>query len=196
MTTNLSFCPHYVERVWFTRTNADGFWGWMLKCKKHWSSRVTVHDPDCELTANALRRRWMQGRITVCRVCDSAFRIHSWIYQKDYVVKKPASKPPAAALREILKAEAEKGSPLSACPTLVEWLAAEQWEDKTERKTSTLLINVENGRWKGRLCDRDSNKVLWSTSDTISGLLEGFESDLTNDTGDWRDNKFEPGKKK
>lgn len=75
---------------------------------------------------------------------------------------------------------------VAAYPFLWEYLAATMWSDGSKRETSTLLLLVEEGVWKGCLHDRDSNASGWKSGDTLGGLLEALEAALALDRMDWR----------
>jgi hypothetical protein len=67
-----------------------------------------------------------------------------------------------------------------------------------ERRTSTLLVFVDEGAWKACLTERDHELTLWASSDTLWGLLEALEARLTERPVEWRKKKpwTGPGGKK
>jgi len=71
-------------------------------------------------------------------------------------------------------------------PTLTEWLTTTVWDDGKPRKTSTLLLMTENGRWKAFLHDRDGKRGFWMTAEAYEGLLGALENGLTNSSVEWR----------
>lgn len=71
-------------------------------------------------------------------------------------------------------------------PTLTEWLTATVWDDGKPRKTSTLLLMTENGRWKGFLHDRDGKRGFWMTGEAYESLLAAIENGLTTSSVEWR----------
>lgn len=75
-------------------------------------------------------------------------------------------------------------------PALHEMLTAESYEDGKPRKTSTLLITVEEGGWKGRLNDRDGGQLLWVTSDCLKGVFDALEDALVAPNTPWRRDQF------
>lgn len=169
---------------------------WKVTCRLHWGGITLV--PYCEKfsTESSVKLHWFRGRLRVC-YCDSVYSIPHWMWERDYVVKKPQKKTASQTLKQIVDDCKTKGHPLQETPTLVEWLAASEWEDKTPRETSTLLLFVEDGRWKCCFTDRDAEKCVWITCDTLTGLLALLEGDLQDGSGEWREKKkWEPGKKK
>jgi hypothetical protein len=71
-------------------------------------------------------------------------------------------------------------------PTLCEWLTETTWEDGKSRKTSTLLLLTENGRWKAFLHDRDAKRGFWMTGEAYESLLGAIEEGLTKSSVEWR----------
>jgi hypothetical protein len=71
-------------------------------------------------------------------------------------------------------------------PTLTEWLTETTWDDGKPRKTATLLLLTENGRWKAFLHDRDLKRGFWMTGDAYEGLLAAIEEGLTKSSVEWR----------
>lgn len=71
-------------------------------------------------------------------------------------------------------------------PTVHEWLTETQWDDGKPRKTTTLMVVVENGRWKLWVHDRDSKKSAWVTADAWEALWEVLERSLKDDDLEWR----------
>jgi len=57
------------------------------------------------------------------------------------------------------------------------------------RKTGTLLIFAEDGRWKACLNDRDGGNYCFASADTVEGLLEALERGLKGGGLDWRVSK-------
>lgn len=97
-----------------------------------------------------------------------------------------ASPAPAAALDSVFVAR---------CPALWEYLSLCQWEDASPREPATLILVVEEGRWKACLSDRANGRVGWRTADTLAGLLDALEAALVTDVMDWRRAKAPPGRR-
>jgi hypothetical protein len=81
-------------------------------------------------------------------------------------------------------------------PVLMEWLLSSAWEDGTVRATSTLSISVGDGRWKGRMNDRDSGMVAFLSSESLEALLDAWERGLSKNSLEWRVDQFQKGKRK
>lgn len=71
-------------------------------------------------------------------------------------------------------------------PALSEWLSAQQYPDGAARETSTLLVFIEGGTYKGCVNDRDNARGLWAACGSFEGLLETLEGHLQAGTGEWR----------
>ena len=71
-------------------------------------------------------------------------------------------------------------------PTLHDWLTETTWEDGKARKTSTLLIMTENGRWKAFLNDRDGKRGAFLSAEAYEWLLESLEKALLDSSLEWR----------
>lgn len=80
---------------------------------------------------------------------------------------------------------------VSRNPRLLEFLTMTRWpHDGSRRETGSLMVFVENGRWKGTLKDRDGGHVVFLTGDTFLGLLEAFETGLEAEDLGWRVDQF------
>lgn len=76
---------------------------------------------------------------------------------------------------------------LEEFPTLWEHLSCLQYPDGSKRETSCLVIVAEGGTWKGCLSDKDNERSLWRTSDSLLGLLIALEQAATlDDPREWR----------
>jgi len=71
-------------------------------------------------------------------------------------------------------------------PTLAEWLTTTVWDDGKPRKTSTVLLMTENGRWKAFFHDRDGKRGFWSTGNAYEDLLGQLEATLSSGSAEWR----------
>jgi len=72
------------------------------------------------------------------------------------------------------------------CPLLFAHLVDDQWDDGAERETSTVLIFVDGGLYKGWLNDRACARSLWAAGATLQGLLDAIEAALGDDKTSWR----------
>lgn len=80
----------------------------------------------------------------------------------------------------------------SRCPALWEYMTLTAWEDGSDRQPATLILLVEEGRWKGCVSDRAAGRVGWRSHETLAGLLEALEAALASDSMDWRKAKAPP----
>jgi len=71
-------------------------------------------------------------------------------------------------------------------PKLFAHLTELQWDDGKPRKTSTLMVMAENGRWKSFLHDRDAKRGFWMTSESWEWLLEQLEAGIESSSTEWR----------
>lgn len=54
------------------------------------------------------------------------------------------------------------------------------------RQTSTILFFREDGQWKVCLSDRDTDRVLFRSGDSVSDCFEALEKALASPRADWR----------
>lgn len=71
-------------------------------------------------------------------------------------------------------------------PTLYEYLSLTRYEKGESRVTSTLLIFVENGVLRICLNDRDNNRSVFFTGETLECALASLEAALLSDRVEWR----------
>ena len=71
-------------------------------------------------------------------------------------------------------------------PTLFEMITEQRWDSGEERRTSTLLIFLEDGLLKACVNDRALNCSLFLAGDSLAGLLSGVEAALRDGTAVWR----------
>lgn len=71
-------------------------------------------------------------------------------------------------------------------PTLHEYVTTTRWEDGKPRKTSTVMLLCENGKWKVWVHDRDLKRSCWITGDCWEGVWEQTERSLKDDSLEWR----------
>jgi len=81
-------------------------------------------------------------------------------------------------------------------PCLYEYLTVSQWEDKSPRLTSTLLLFVDEGRWKVCFTDKDADRYVFLTGLTVEGILNALEAGLKDDQLDWRKRREPPSAQK
>lgn len=71
-------------------------------------------------------------------------------------------------------------------PKLFAHLSETSWDDGKPRKPSTLLLLVENGRWKAFLHDRDGKRGFWLSGESWEWLLESLEAGVDSSSTEWR----------
>lgn len=77
----------------------------------------------------------------------------------------------------------------SSFPALVEFMTLTEWDDKTKRKTGTVMLMVDAGVCKAWVHDKDAKRSTFLSSDTFWGLLEALERGLREDTLGWRSDR-------
>lgn len=77
-------------------------------------------------------------------------------------------------------------------PALWEFLTAVAWDDGEERRTGTLLLFTEEGRWKCCVNDRDAGLVTFVAAESPDQLLRSVDKGLVDDTLDWRKSQGAP----
>lgn len=73
-------------------------------------------------------------------------------------------------------------------PTLHEWLTL-CGLGGTQRKTGTILVFAEEGKWKACTNDRDGGFYAFTSADSLEGLLGALERGLKGGGLDWRKSK-------
>jgi len=71
-------------------------------------------------------------------------------------------------------------------PAIAEYLSLLVYPDGSDRTPSTLLVLIENGRFKLCLSDRDTGRSLWVTAESIEEGIASLDEDLQLGTADWR----------
>jgi len=71
-------------------------------------------------------------------------------------------------------------------PKLLAHLSDTAWDDGKPRKTSTLLLLVENARWKAFFHDRDGKRGFWLSAESWEWLLEALEAAVDSSSTEWR----------
>jgi hypothetical protein len=75
---------------------------------------------------------------------------------------------------------------LDCWPSLVEFLTAKEYEDGTKRVLPTLLLFVEDGKWRLWLNDRDQERSTWAESGELETALGTLEQGLSSESLSWR----------
>lgn len=73
----------------------------------------------------------------------------------------------------------------AAYPALWEYVTVRSFHGKP-RETATMLFFREDGQWKLCLCDRDTDRVLFRSGDSVTECLESIEKALVSPRADWR----------
>lgn len=72
-------------------------------------------------------------------------------------------------------------------PNLWEHLTATKYPDGSDRQTSAVIIVADAAGWRGCVSDKDNNRTLWRTADSVEGLLLALEEALAaDDPTAWR----------
>lgn len=69
---------------------------------------------------------------------------------------------------------------------LMFFLTATADDDGRARATAMLITLAESGRWKLGLKDRQSNKSVWRSGETMQEALTSLNAALLDGTADWR----------
>lgn len=69
---------------------------------------------------------------------------------------------------------------------LGEYLVLDRWDDGDPRRTSTLLLFCENGRWSVCLNDREAGRSAWASGETPEAALDALEDGLASGDANWR----------
>jgi len=70
-------------------------------------------------------------------------------------------------------------------PTLSDFLTLTGWSGK-QRKSGTMLLFAEDGKWKACINDRDGGYYAFLSADSFLGLLDASEASLKGGGLDWR----------
>jgi len=71
-------------------------------------------------------------------------------------------------------------------PRLFAHMSETRWDDGKPRKTTTLLVFVENGKWKAHVNDRDGKRGFWVTADAWEELLLAADGAIESLSTEWR----------
>jgi len=76
----------------------------------------------------------------------------------------------------------------AAYPAVWEYVTVRLWRGQV-RQTSTLLFFREDGQWKVCCSDRDTDRVLFRSGDSIHEALDALEKALASPRADWRQSR-------
>jgi len=71
-------------------------------------------------------------------------------------------------------------------PTLAAYLTDVRYQDNTPRTTSTVLIFCEQGVLRLCVNDRDNNRSVFFTGETIEAALLSAENAIATNTAEWK----------
>lgn len=126
----------------------------------------------------AAKRGREAGHRKVPRLPD---RVFNPFEESDMAMKRPSGEA-TPSVGQNLKDEVFEGF----YPKLFAHLSEAVWDDGKPRKTSTLLLLVENGRWKAFLHDRDGKRGFWLSGESWEWLLESLEAGVESSSTEWR----------
>jgi len=85
----------------------------------------------------------------------------------------------------------------SQYPVLATYLGDEAYDDGAPRRTSTLLLFVQDGLWKACLNDRAAGRSAWVSGEMLTEALSSLENALRTERASWRASEQAiPGKEK
>lgn len=71
-------------------------------------------------------------------------------------------------------------------PCLADHLTSSQYDDRSPRQTSTILVFCDNGVLRICVNDRDNNRSVFFTSETVEGAFLAAENAISTNTADWK----------
>lgn len=75
-------------------------------------------------------------------------------------------------------------------PVLWSYVFQETYPEGGYRNTSTILFFLERGFLKVCLNDRENNRSLFRTGDSVDACFDALEEALAGDTADWKAKRF------
>lgn len=75
---------------------------------------------------------------------------------------------------------------LERFPVLHEFITATSDDAGAARKTATLMLFSEDGRFRAVLHERQHGLSLWRDADSVQGCFEGLETALASGRAEWR----------
>jgi len=79
------------------------------------------------------------------------------------------------------------------CPTVMEFLCRCAWDDGAPRVTGTLMLMLDQGKWKLWVHDREDRLSTFVTGRTLEDALRSLEGILRGGNGDWRPDRDQGG---
>lgn len=71
-------------------------------------------------------------------------------------------------------------------PAVYEYLTLAKMPDGNERQVATLIVFIEDGRWKVCLSDRETDRTLWMSGDTLEDCLLSLDQAIQTGDANWR----------
>lgn len=105
-----------------------------------------------------------------------------WAWELILALRKPASRPAEGGAQM----QIGSGSLLDIYPDLREFLTCPKWADGSSRALGSLTVFCDDGRLKACVNDKECNRVLFVSAESLEGLLEAIDSQIGNDGADWR----------
>lgn len=85
-----------------------------------------------------------------------------------------------------LRADIARDDLLSDYGELVNYLVDTEFDDGSARRTSTLLVFVEDGVVKVCLNDRENGRSAWASGKTLRSALESLNAAVGSDCAEWK----------
>lgn len=80
-------------------------------------------------------------------------------------------------------------------PALWDLMTTTKLKDGKVRRTMTVLLFVDDGKWKACLNDRENGVTAFVSGDTAQALLMSIEEGLQGDSLEWRGDRKASGRK-
>lgn len=74
-------------------------------------------------------------------------------------------------------------------PCVLEFMSLSSWEPGVVRLPGTVMILLDESRWKLWAHDRDSSESLFVSGETLESCFQSLEQHLSSGSGEWRRDK-------
>lgn len=112
-------------------------------------------------------------------------------YLEHMAMARPPMRKPTAPPRGTVTNEKWKDAEFEAdYPFLFAFLHETKWDDGTQRQTGTMTLFVQDGVLKAVVNDRALERSGFVSGSTLSLLFDALESNLSEDTMDWREKGY------
>lgn len=85
-----------------------------------------------------------------------------------------------------LRADLKRDDILVDYATLGDYLSDTEFDDGSSRRTSTLLVFVEDGVIKVCLNDRENGRSAWASGKTLRSALQSLNDSVRDDVAEWK----------